>query len=109
MKDNNQIIIDGLMARIRELESEIKARDVVIDLAQTFIAGYGSNKGFYQYLAKAGLPVTAYDCFFEEMMDDYRNMDEFFADSRIIKLATKLAQENFAKVKEEIAELEDAE
>lgn len=107
MKDNNQIIIDGLMARIRELESEIKARDVAIDVAHTFIAGYGSDKGFYRHLAKAGLPITAYDDFFEELMDDYRDMDEFFADSKIIELATKLAQENFTKVKDEISELED--
>lgn len=46
MKDQNTIIQESLMARIRELEHEIKVRDIAVEHCLMFIHDIDANKSF---------------------------------------------------------------
>ncbi len=45
MKDQNTIIQESLMARIRELEYEVKIRDIAVEKCLIFISDIDANKG----------------------------------------------------------------
>lgn len=43
-KDNNQIIIEGLISRIRELETDVRDRDFSLKMMSEFISSHEENK-----------------------------------------------------------------
>lgn len=108
MKDQDQIVIDGLVARIRELEDEIRARDFALTVTIDFIVGYGTNKQYFFQLDKYfAHPINAFEHLLSTMVNNLDNRGEVVGNSKLKTIAEKCLKEQLVVSKDNIEQLED--
>ena len=100
-KDNQQIIIDSLMARIRELEEESKVKDIAINQAVDFIKNidneYAENRGYWEAYRNRKEKIRQFSDYVKESTIDLKDDDEISANSKLAYNAEKYLDTIIAK------------